>query len=462
MSPTFAPTISRRRQLAPWIAEARALLSLAWPLAASQLAQMAVMTTDIVMLGRLSKEALAGSALGMTVFYFAFLIGMGPATAVSPMIAHILGADGENRTGVRAVVRMGLWVVVLLTLPLMGALMFARPILLAFGQDPALAAAAGRFVLPLSFGLPFALGFQVLRNFATALHRPKAQLVVMMLTIAFNAIADYVLIFGHFGASRLGLFGSGIASACSYTFSFVAMLGVILATPQLNRFRILSRFAAFDWAKFAELFRLGIPIGVTMIFEVALFNAAVLLMGRFGTESLAAHQIVVNFASITFMVPLGLGMAATVRVGMAAGAEDRAGVRRAGYTALAMAATFMSVCATLIALMPDAIAGLYFSAANASNAGAIAKATQFLKVAAAFQIFDGIQVTSALVLRGLKDATVPMGLAAGCYWLLGFPVCYLLSTTWGMGGLGVWIGLACALFMAALLLSGRFYLLSRR
>ena len=212
---------------AAWIAETRELLKLAWPLAVTQLAQMAIMTTDVVMLGRLGKEAMAGAALGNTVFFFTWLIGLGPTAAVSPMIAHILGASPNNRAGVRAVTRMGLWSVLLLSLPLSIFLLFTKDVLLAFAQQPALAAAAGRFVMPLCLGLPCSLGYQVLRNYATALGRPNASLWVMAVTIAFNALGDYALIFGHFGLPRLELFGSGVASACSFAFCFLAMTAVV-------------------------------------------------------------------------------------------------------------------------------------------------------------------------------------------------------------------------------------------
>ena len=445
---------------AAWIAETRELMKLAWPLAVTQLAQMAIMTTDVVMLGRLGKEAMAGAALGNTVFFFTWLIGLGPTAAVSPMIAHILGANPNNRAGVRAVTRMGLWSVLLLSLPLAIILLFTKDVLLTFAQQPALAAAAGRFVMPLCLGLPCSLGYQVLRNYATALGRPNASLWVMAVTIAFNALGDYALIFGHFGLPRLELFGSGIASACSYAFCFLAMTAVVFITPTLRTYRIFRRFVRPDWSKFAELFRLGMPIGVTMIFEASLFNTATLLMGTFGTASVAAHQIALNVASITFMVPLGVAMAATVRVGLAAGAGDRAGVRRAGTSAVAVSAAFMSVCAVAIALSRHQIAGLYLANA-AANADAIALTAVFLQVAAAFQIFDGIQVTAALSLRGLKDAHMPMWIAGGSYWLVGFPVCFGLGLGMGLHGVGVWIGLAFALFVAAISMCWRFYYLSR-
>ena len=446
---------------AAWAVEVRELLKLAWPLAVTQLAQMAIMTTDVIMLGRLGKEALAGAALGNTVFFFAWLFGLGPTAAISPMIAHILGANPNDRAGVRAVARMGLWTVLLFSLPLATFLLFTKDVLLFFAQQPTLAAAAGRFVLPLCLGLPCSLGYQVLRNYATALGKPNAPLWVMAVTIAFNAFGDYALIFGHFGLPRLELFGSGLASACSFAFSFLAMTVVVFVTPALRKYRIFRRFARPDWSKFAELFRLGMPIGLTMIFEASLFNTATLLMGTFGTASVAAHQIALNVASITFMVPLGIAMAATVRVGLSAGAGDRAGVRRAGALAVAVSAAFMSLCAVAIALFRHQIAGLYFAADVPSNADAIALTAVFLQVAAAFQIFDGIQVTAALSLRGLKDAQMPMWIAAGCYWLVGFPLCFGLGVGLGLQGLGVWIGLAFALFVAAISMCWRFNYLSR-
>jgi len=445
---------------AAWIGETRELLRLAWPLVVTQLAQMAIMTTDVIMLGRLGKEAMAGAALGNTVFFFTWLLGLGPTAAISPMIAHILGASPNNRAGVRAVARMGLWSVLLLSLPLAGFLLFTKNVLLFFAQEPALAAAAGRFVLPLCLGLPCSLGYQVLRNYATALGKPNASLWVMGATVAFNALGDYALIFGHFGLPRLELFGSGVSSACSYTFSFLAMTAIVFVMPTLRKYRIFRRFARPDWGKFAELFRLGMPIGLTMIFEASLFNMATLLMGTFGTASVAAHMIALNLASITFMVPLGVAMAATVRVGLAAGAGDLAGVRRAGSSALAVSTGFMSVSALVILLFRHQIAELYIAHADA-NADALALAAVFLQVAAAFQIFDGIQVTAALSLRGLKDAHMPMWIAGASYWLAGFPVCYGLGFGLGLKGLGVWIGLAFALFVAAISMCLRFYHLAR-
>jgi len=453
------PAVSGRGAHA-WIAEARALLKLAAPLVLTQLAQMAIMTTDVVMLGRLGKTALASAALGNTVFFFTWLIGCGPVAAVAPMIAHNLGARPRDRAGVRNAVRMGFWAVLILSVPLIALLLFTQPILLALGQRPELAAGAGRFTGMLCWGLPFSLGYQVLRNFSTALSRPRASLWVMGLSVLFNAAGDYALIFGHFGLPRLELVGSGIASACSYAFSFLAMLVVVRLMPGLRKYRLFRRFHRPHWERFGEVLRLGMPIGLTMIFEAMLFNAATLIMGAFGTASVAAHQIALNVPSITFMVPLGIGMAATVRVGLAAGAGDGEAVRRAGYSALLMGVGFMSLTAILLWLFPAQIASLYF-ADDAANADVIALAVVFLQVAAAFQICDGLQVVGALSLRGLKDAHMPMWIAGLSYWLAGFPVCLWLAFGWHMKGLGIWIGLASGLFVAAALMCWRFWFLSR-
>ncbi len=457
----YTQTVSDAPPTSPWLIEARGLMKLALPLVATQLAQMAILTTDVLMLGRLSKEALAGAALGNTVFYFAWLFGLGPTAAISPLIAHVLGARPNDRAGIRAIMRMGFWAILLLSVPLTSFLFFAKDILLVLQQRPELAEAASRFVRPLSAGLVFSLGFQVLRNYVTALGHPKASLWVMLVSILFNTAADYALIFGHFGFPKLGLMGAGIASACSYTFSFVAMIVVVLASAELRKYRIFLRFFRPDWDKFAELFRLGMPIGVTMLFEVALFNASVLMMGTFGTASVAAHQVALNLCSLTFMVPLGIAMAATVRVGLAAGAGDRPGVRRAGVTALAIGTGFMSCTAVLLALFPHHFAALYFATDSPANRDVLGLAVNFLRLAAAFQVFDGLQVVASLSLRGLKDARMPMWLAGASYWGIGFPLCLGLGVGLNWQGVGVWIGLAFALMAAAILLSWRFFALSR-
>src|SRR5215472_17362086 len=459
------PLIPGRRHHA-WLLEGRELLRLAVPLAATQLAQMIILATDTVMLGHFSKEALAAAALGNTVYFLVWLLGSGMPMAVSPVIAHVQGRHSaaskpRDRREVRVAVRMGLWSVAMSSLPLLGLLIFTRSILLLLHQEPRLAADAAIFMSGLAWGLPFALGFQVLRSFSTALSRAVPPLAVMGAAILWNALGDYALIFGHFGLPRMGLFGAGLASASSNIFSFVAMLAVCLTVPALKRYRVLHRLWHPAWRCFAELFHLGLPIGVTMVFEVALFNAAALAMGTFGVATLAAHQIAITIPSLTFMIPLGVGLAATVRVGLAAGAGDRIAARRAGFTAIAIGAAFMSVAALVLVLWPLQIATLWLPD-SAANRDVLALAVTFLHVAAGFQLADGVQVTASMSLRGLKDAHGPMWIAGASYWLAGAPMCLWLGFGTDLKGFGIWLGLAFGLAIAAITLTTRFAMRSKR
>ena len=448
--------------LEAWKEELWELAKLSGPVVLTQVAMMAIMTTDIIMLGRVGVTAIASAAEGNIVFFSTWLFGYGPVCAIAPIVAHILGARPSDRANVRSAVRMGFWAILIIAPFQMAFLFLTKPLLIALGQDPVLASGAGTFTSALAFGLPFSLGYQALRNFATALKRPRAAMIVMIITIFYNAAADYALIFGHFGAPKLGILGAGIASASSYIFSFFAMLVVVNTTPALKQYRIFRRFFRPHWDYLKEIFHLGMPMGLTMLFEGTLFNASLLLQGAFGTASVAAHQMSLNPPSITFMVPLGIATAATVRVGHAAGAGDSEGVRRAGYGAMLLAVVFMSLCAIILAVFGHEIAGLYIDPRVAQNAEAIALATVFLRVAAAFQIFDGLQVVAALSLRGLKDARMPMVIAGASYWLAGFPSCVIFAFWFGLKGFGIWLGLAFGLLVAAVLMCWRFYYLARR
>jgi MATE family multidrug resistance protein len=461
LDPTTDRT-ARREMLKPWLDEARALMKLALPLIAMQLAQIGSLTADIIMVGELGKEAIAATSIGAVLFYFTWLVGYGPVMAVSPIVAQILGAHPNDRARVRAAVRMGLWAVGLMSLPLMALLIWAKPMLIALGQDPKIAAMAEPWVHAVAFGLPFTLGFGVLRNFAAAIGKQNAVLVIAIATVLFNIAGNYVLIYGNLGAPALGVQGSGIASALAYAFSFVAMLTVFLIAPSFRKYRLLHRFWRFDRAKFAEMFRLGAPMGMSMLFEAMLFNAATLMMGIFGAASIAAHQIAMNVGSVTFMVPLGIGLAATVRVGLFVGAKNAEGARRAGHTAILCGAGFMLVCAVVIALIPKTLVSIYVPAADPANAEMVKLAIVFLYVAAIFQLFDALQVTAQMSLRGMKDAQAPMWIAGLSYWLVGFTLSYTLAFWAGMQGLGVWIGLAAGLAAAGAGMVWRFEILSRR
>lgn len=453
------PRIPANRHGAIW-AETKALSRLAAPLAATQLAQMLILATDTFLLGHLSKDALAAAALASNLYFMLWLIGIGPATAVTAMIAHTRGANENDLAGIRNAVRMGCWAVLLLSPLLLAVLFFTKDILLLIGQQPLLASHAAVFMSALMWSLLPSLGFQVLRNFCTAVDKPMVPLIVAGVTVLCNAVLGYGLIFGHFGLPRLELFGSGLGSSIAHLIGFLVLLAFCLIQPTLKRYRILVRFLRPHWTHLREVFALGMPIGLTMMFEVALFTAAAFTMGLFGADMLAAHQIAITVPAISFMVPMGIGMAATVRVGLAAGAGDMAAARRAGWLALGMAGIFMLLSSVVLVLFPTEIAALWLPA-TPENLPVLALAGSFLTVAALFQIADGLQVAAAMNLRGLKDARVPLLIAAVSYWGGGFTTGLYLAFTRGMEGLGVWYGLAFGLFVAAVALIWRFHALSK-
>ena len=441
---------------APWRAELRATLALAVPLVATQLAQIAILTTDVVMMGWLGPKALAAGALGTNLFFVLSTFCMGILLGVAPMMAQAIGRKRRYMHEIRRSVRQGLWVMVALGLPGMAVIWHTSDVLLLLGQDPENARAAGDYARALVWGFVPALGFMLLRSFMAALERPRPALAVMILTFVLNAAGAYVLMFGKLGFPAYGLVGAGIASAVAHAFSFAAMLCIVLLDRRFRRFHILGRFWRADWRRFGEIFRIGLPIGAILLLETGLFSGALYLMGLIGTAELAAHQIAIQVASTSFMVPLGIGQAATVRVGLFAGAGDADGVSRAGWTALGLGIAFMAAMGVVMWSMPITLVGLFLDLDRAESAPVIALAVEFLAFAALFQVVDGAQTIAIGALRGLKDTRVPAILAGLGYWAIGFPVALALAFGAGMGGAGVWAGLALGLTTVAALQVWRF------
>ena len=438
-----------------WRAELRATLALALPLIAGNLAQAAIGATDLIYLGHLGPDALAAAALGFNLYVALMIFGIGFITAVSPMIAAERGRRQHSVRDVRRTVRQGLWLATLVSLPMLTILWFAEDILLRIGEAPELARGASIFVRAIEWGLlPFFFHL-VLRLFVSALERPMWSLIVLVGTIFANALFGWVLIFGHLGVPPLGLFGAGLASTLANCGLFLGMAALVTLHPLFRRYRLFGRFWVADWTRLRALWALGFPIGVTLGLEVTVFNAAVLVIGLIGRDALAAHAVAIQLASVAFMVPLGLAQAATVRVGLAAGASDEGGVTRAGWTALTLSIIFAVAMAVAFVAAPEALIGVFLDTANPGNGHVLALATTFLSVAAVFQVVDGVQAVGAGCLRGLQDTLWPMVYAAFGYWVIGIGVGLVLAFRFGMGGLGIWIGLASGLAVVAVLMLGR-------
>ncbi len=435
-----------------WRGEIRAMLALSWPMVLTNLAQVAMTATDVMMIGRLGADMLAAGALGSNLYFAPLILGLGLVYAASPMMATELGRRRHSVRDIRRTVRQGLWLAILGAIPIWIILWNGEAILLAMGQEPALAEQAGIYLRWLQWAiLPF-YGYIVLRSFISALERPGWALVIMFIAVAFNALGNWLLIFGNWGFPRMGIAGSGLATSLSSAFMFVGLAVVVSFERQFRRYRLFGRFWRSDWPRFAAMLRLGLPIAGILAFEVTIFNAAAFLMGLINSASLAAHAIAIQIASVTFMVPLGINQAVTVRVGLAYGARNPDGISRAGWTAYAIGVGFMALMALVMLLWPRVLIGAFINLDDPANTAVIGLAVPFLSFAALFQIFDGAQAVAAGMLRGLHDTKVPMILAAIGYWGVGLPLGVLLAFHFGFAGNGIWIGLSSGLAVVAVLL----------
>jgi MATE family multidrug resistance protein len=454
-----ARTDERPLATSSWRKEAGATLALAWPLILAQLAHMALQTTDVIMMGWLGAEALAGGTLASALLHPVLLFGLGTVSAVAPLVAQARGA--RDFRSVRRTTRQGLWVSVVLAALLIPVLLQIRAILVLAGQAPETAALAEAYMRFAAWHLLPSLMFFTLRAFLSAHEDTRIILLITLVAIVVNAAGNYVLMFGHFGFPRMELAGAGLSTTIVSTLSLMFAAGYVLRHRRYGRYALLVRFWKADWPRFWRIVRIGSPIGLTMLAETGMFTGAALFMGWLGTDELAAHAIALQCAALAFMVPMGLSMATTVRVGLAFGRRDREGVGRAGWTSLGLGVGFMGSTALLFMLAPELLVSAFLDPADAGSARAFALAVTYLGVAALFQLVDGAQVVSAAALRGLNDTGIPMVLAVTGYWLFGLPVAYMAAFVAGLGGIGVWYGLAGGLAFVAVLLTLRFALRER-
>lgn len=440
--------------------EFKAMIWLGLPIALAQFIQFSIYFIDTLMLGRISKEALAAAGLGSVVYFLLWMVGSGPAMAVSPLISQALGEDQSDRRDARKTIRMALWAIIFLT-PLVFALLLIVEPLIALVR-PEVAEQAAYYMMALAPGWPFAVGIWVLRNFLAAIDKTRVPLILISVTVLINAGLNALLIFGMFGFPRLELVGAGIASSISYALCFIMFSTYCYWDEHAREFHIYENFFRPHWERFREVIKLGWPISVTTIFEGMLFNACVFLMAYLGTDEVAAYQVALNAAAMAFMLPFGFAMGGAVRVGLAAGAQDFAAVRRVGIVTIVIAIILIMMFAAVITFAPGLVADVYLSASNDNTETVRALVLSFLPVAAAFMFFDATQVAANQLLRGLKDVRVPMWMSGISYWVVGFPVAWYLGLHTDYGAVGIWYGLLAGLLVASILLGGRFYWLAWR
>ena len=435
-------------------------LRLGVPLIGAQIAQLAINTTDVLIVGRLGTADLAAIVLASQYFFTIFVFGSGISAAVIPMAAHAIG-HGDMRD-VRRSIRMGFWASIAFAVLAMPLFLYSKSILLFLGQDPQVAEKMSTYLHIAGWGVFPALLFMVLRAFLSVLSRTAIVLYITLVVLVLNAVFAYTFVLGNFGFPAFGLTAAAIIATGVQFFGLVVGAIYVQRIPALREYKLFVRFWRPDWPALSEVVRLAVPIGLTILAEISPFSVSSIMMGWIGTVQLAAHGIALQFASMSFMVPLGLSQAATVRVGLHAGRGDAAGIRMAAYAVIILSVGFSLATGGLFVLKSESLARLFIDPALSNASQLLAVAGPLIAIAGAFQLFDGLQTIGAGLTRGLKDSTIPMLLAMASYWGIGYWSADILAFPLHLGGVGIWCGFLAGLAAAAMALNARFFILTAR
>jgi multidrug resistance protein, MATE family len=437
------------------LTEATGIARLAGPLVANNLALAGMNFADTVMAGRLGTTDLAAVAVGGSAWMIVFLFGLGLLMAVGPVVAHAYGAGRWEDAG--AVLRQALWLSQVMAVIGFVLLLYAPVLLAMIGVDREVVPLTRGYLFAMSFGLPGIFAFLAMRFMSEGVGWTRPIMYAAAVGLVVNVFGNWVLMYGNLGFPRLGAVGCGISSALAMWSMFTVMLVYLLRSRRYARYALWTRFELPRWPIQREVLGLGLPIAASVEAEAGLFAATGLIMATLGATQVAAHQIAINYAATMFMVPLAFHSATTIRVGQALGRGDAAQARRAGWTGIAMCGLFMLASAIVLLLFRERIAAFY-----TNDPALLPLATALLTMAMIFQLSDGLQVGAAGALRGFKDTRVPMLMNVGSYWLLAFPMAWYAGVHAGLGPVAVWVALIAGLTVTALLLNGRFMLLSNR
>jgi MATE family multidrug resistance protein len=430
----------------PGRADLKQLIGLALPVAAVQVGMMAMGVVDTIMVGRVSATDLAAVAMGHLYFFGVAVFGMGVLYALDPVISQAVGADDD--VGIARGLQRGLVLAIGLALLAMVLLVPAGPVLSALRQPAEVVPTASRYALGLIGGVfPF-YAFIVLRQSLQAMARVRAILLVVLIANLVNVLLNWVLIYGNLGAPVLGAVGSAWATSASRWFMLLALLAA--GWPLLAPYIRPLRPDALATAPLGRLLRVGAPVGAQQWLEFGVFGAAGLLMGLLGAVALASHQVALQLAALTFMVPVGVAQATSVLVGQAVGRGDPDAARRATGSGIVTGVGFMALTALMFLTVPQALAQLF------SDDDAVVRAVVLLlPIAGVFQVFDGLQVVASGALRGVGDTRVPMLVNLVGFWGIGLPASAGLGFWLGGGPQGIWWGLAIGIGVVGTLLAFR-------
>lgn len=429
-------------------------LKLAYPVAIGQLGHVMLGVVDSMMVGRVGAESLAAASLVNGLVFLIVVFGLGMTLAITPLVAITRGKNDFEQCGV--ILRQGLLINFLVSLLLSIIIYIAADLVFFLNQTPVVARLAASYTKILSFSIvPFML-FQSYRQFIEGLQYTKPAMTITLIANGVNIFGNWIFIYGNLGFKAYGLDGAGFSTLLTRIFMAISMIYYVILSRKFKPYDPSLKFRSINPSIIKKLLNIGIPTGLQHMFEVGAFAFSAVMIGWLGSKPLAAHQIALSLASITFMFILGISAAGTIRVGHAVGRQDKVEARNSGLSAILMAAGIMAIFGSCFIIFRNLLPLLYID-----DPEVISLASSLLVVAAIFQISDGVQATGLGVLRGITDVKVPMLISFVAYWILGFPIGYILGFIFKLGAVGIWIGLLTGLTVAATFFTLRFLLKTR-
>jgi len=435
------------------LAEYKQLAKLSVPIIVGQVALIATGFVDTVMAGRISPLALGAIAVGVNLWIPVYLFCVGLMMAVSSMVSHYYGAGQYGH--IRDLFKQSLIVSAVLGVAGLFAVRQIAVLMDWIGIDPGIVPVAVEYLYAVSWGIPAVCVYLALRFISEGIGYTRPMMVIQIIGLMLNVVLNYILMFGKFGVPAMGAVGAGWATAIVMWINLLMLIFYVIGHHRYSEiWRSVKQQT--DWSRLREMLHLGLPIALTLVSEVSMFAAVALLMGRLGVIEVAAHQVAINFAGMMFMIPLGISAATTIRVGHALGKQQPTAARLRGYAGISLAAMCMLATASMMLLFPEQVVSIYSDDTEVAGL-----AVQLLFMAAIFQLSDGIQVSAAGALRGMKDTLFPMLASVVVYWFFGLPVSYYLGFSQQFGPQGLWAGLVASLTFSALWLVWRFQRISR-
>ncbi|MGE7919842.1 MATE family efflux transporter [Viridibacillus sp. NPDC093762] len=432
------------------------MLKIVFPILITQIALYLMSFFDVLMSSKYSTADLAGVSIGSSIWLPVYTGLSGILLSITPIVAQFVGAKRQKEATFS--VQQGFYVAIVLAIIIFGLLMACiNPLLNAMTLEPEVQRVAHDYLIAMSFGLIPLFVYSVLRCFIDALGKTRISMFITLLATPVNIFFNYLLIFGKFGFPELGGVGSGVASAVTYWIICVVAIVITMKGQPFKNFKLYVSWPKIHFTKWLEICKIGVPIGLSIFAETSIFSVVAIMMSNYSTAVIGAHQIAMNFASLTYMMPLSIAMGATILVGFEVGAKRFKDARIYSYISVVTAVIFSFISATILIIFREQIAGVY-----STDPQVLALATQFLIYAAFFQLSDAIQAPVQGALRGYKDVTITFIMAMISYWVIGLPLGYVIANYTDLGPFGYWIGLISGLTAGAITLSFRLIIVQRK